>query len=113
MLSYIKNKINKLKYNRIVKQGLVTKYKYQSKSGQLEVWEEDAWGRIGRKRQVTNIPNFAQTNLAKERNIILTTFIDWICEDYYNIRHTWAKQTRWTYNQLKKFDHWLEHTRWY
>lgn len=98
--------------------------KYDKTARQLVVWEEDAWGRRGREWTITDIPtwdfeekpqeeqSYTEQKRVKERNITLGNFINDITEDFYNIRDTWAKRRVWTYDQVERFEEWLEHTRW-
>jgi hypothetical protein len=122
MKDYINKKINKMKYEKTVKEGFKLKYIY--KGTELTFWEEDAWGRRAREWKVVDIPRYSfeekpkeeQTNYEQERinkrNILLGGFMQDISKDWYNIRYTWAKRRKWTYNQIIEFNHWLEDTRW-
>jgi hypothetical protein len=93
-------------YNKHLQDGFWIRYRFNSKAGRLEFWEEDAWGRHGRSWSVTRIPD------TPDARINVSSFRHEISEDWYNIRNTWAKRREWTYAQVREFQRWLESTRW-
>lgn len=95
-----------LGYEEHLKQGFRIKHKYNPEAGNLEFWEVDAWDREGRRWVVTDIP---QTKTARKA---VSLFMHEISDDWYNIRDTYAKQKRWTYEQVEGFQEWLEAERW-